>query len=70
MALPVLSPLHPVPRKIAKPKYDDLMKLLQFVPPCHHDYFKSLSHMGTTADHDIVDPSIEDEENDGEDEQS
>ena len=37
-----LPPLHGSARAIKKTKLEDLMSLLQFVPPIYHDFSKSL----------------------------
>ena len=37
-----LPPLHGSARAIKKTKLEDLMSLLQFVPPIYHDFYKSL----------------------------
>ena len=40
----ILSKLHVADIKIAGEKYLDLMEQLQFIPPCYHDFYKSLPH--------------------------
>ena len=40
----ILSKLHVASIKITGEKYVDIMDQLQFIPPCYHDFYKSLPH--------------------------
>lgn len=57
-----LPPLYTASRPINKKKIDDLLELLQFVPPIHHPFHQSLV---STADSDESD-SDESERSDNE----
>lgn len=39
-----LDLLYPEPVTINTAKYNNLMKLLQYIPPIHHDFYKTLQH--------------------------
>ena len=40
----VLTPLYKNIRQITTAKFKDIIDLLRYIPPEHHDFFKSLSH--------------------------
>jgi len=40
----VLTPLYKNIRQITTAKFKDIIDLLRYIPPKHHDFFKSLSH--------------------------
>ena len=40
----VLTPLYKNIRQITTAKFVDTIDLLPYIPPEHHDYFKSLTH--------------------------
>lgn len=43
MAKPkILGQLYPNGNDLSKEKYKDLMELLQFIPPIHHEFYKNL----------------------------
>lgn len=37
-----LQNLHPNGHPIQKEKYNDLIELMQFIPPIHHDFYKNI----------------------------
>lgn len=39
-----LTPLYKNVRPISTPKYKDMMELLRYIPPMHHEYFNNLTH--------------------------
>lgn len=46
--------------KISKEKYDDLISLLQYIPPEHHEFFKNIQHNGApVGDYSLADSSDE-----------
>lgn len=40
----VLAPLYKNIRQVTTAKFKDMIDLLRYIPPEHHDFFKSLSH--------------------------
>ena len=42
-----LVPLWPTGRLIQKSKKDDLMKLMEFVQPCHHSWYSDIRVVNT-----------------------
>ena len=46
-----LPPLYSAPRPINKKKVDDLLELLNFIPPVYHEFYRQLETIsGTTSD--------------------
>lgn len=43
-----LPPLYQGPLKIKLPKYKNLLELLPFIPPIHHDFYRELQHDETS----------------------
>ena len=41
-----LQPLYFGPRQISQEKYSDIDKLLKYVPPIHHKFYKEIVHAG------------------------
>ena len=63
-----LPHLYATSRKIKKAKLDDLMQLLSYVPPIHHDFFQQL--VGKELDIDSSDSSeAEESESESEEDQ-
>ena len=46
----VLEPLHPNGHSISDAKYADILHLLNYVPPVHHDFYKSLQQAVEVVD--------------------
>lgn len=47
-------------KKISKEKYDDLIKLLKYIPMEFHEFYKNLQHSGdTVGDYSLADSSDE-----------
>nr|CAD7439809.1 unnamed protein product [Timema bartmani] len=42
-----LTSLYETPLKIKLPEFRNLMELLPFIPPIHHNFYKSMPHEGT-----------------------
>lgn len=49
-----LPTLHPGGKTISKPKFDDLMQLMKFVPPEQHDFFNSLKYECHAEDYGLA----------------
>lgn len=50
ITLPALQPIRLDCKPITTPKYHDLQKALQWVPPIFHDFYTNLAHNGTARD--------------------
>lgn len=56
--------LYPESRKIARPKYEDLQKLLKYIPEKYHEFYCSLKHDNSNSvkDFALADRQSSDEE--------
>lgn len=60
----LMEPLFSSPRKVTELKKKDMMDLLKFIPPVHHDFFNSLTDGTDNDDNTIVNRESEAEEDD------
>ena len=61
-SLIALSQLYTEPQRLAHEKYADLQKLLKYVPPVHHTFYKTLPHVAKSkGKQPVTEPVLEDE---------
>lgn len=57
-----LNTLYPEGRKLSEAKLTDIKSLLQFVPPCHHDFYNKLQQSEVLGDDNEEDNNSHNEE--------